>query len=157
MKRIFRHSLVAFTLIAMAQPIFSANQSTTKKVVDVAKYANETIFAKFYKIESIRTAAMRSAMALYCLSDGTCSSNDAIVLALAIASNLTALTYDANAAQRCWWLPKKFNLIADGIATIASCDASWLPITGSQIEGWTRSIIGWGSTTASTVSYLGSK
>lgn len=129
-------------------------QALAIQTKELASLASSTVFAKFYKAESVRTAAIRSIMALSCLADGTCSSNDAMVLALAAASTLTALTYDATSDQRCAWLPKKLNMIADGVATIASCDASALPITSSKLEATIRSAIGGLSTAATALSCL---
>lgn len=129
-------------------------QALALQAKELASLANIKLFSKFYKAESIRTAAIRSCMALYCLADGTCSSSDLGIVALAAASALTALTYNANSEQRSLVLPKQFNLLADGIATIASFDASALPITGSQIETTLRSLIGGLSVAATTIACL---
>lgn len=121
---------------------------------DLASLANDKVFSKFYKAESVRTAAIRSAMAIYCLADGTCSGSDAGIIALAIANTVTALTYNASNEQHSSILPKQFNLLADGIATISSFDASALPITGSNLEMIIRSIVGKMSIAATTITCL---
>jgi hypothetical protein len=94
----------------------------------------KALLAKFYKAESVRTAIMRSGMAIGCLADGVCSTNDLTILTLAAASLLTATCYQSNAQQRYNWLPEKLNLLADGTALLASYDAGWLPITDTDIE-----------------------
>ena len=112
------------------------------------------LFAKIYKTESIRTAVVRSAMVLPCLVSGTCSYDDAVNMVLALASVITATSYDATGAKRYRWLPSQFNLVADGIATIASFDASYLPITGTGTEAAIRSALGALSTTATGLTLL---
>ena len=158
MKNLKKHLLIIGIAIAMAPTrgygMMAACKQKAQDLVlqakEAATLANTQIFAKFYKAESVRTAAIRSLMAASCLADGTCSGNDMMILALAAASAMTAFTYDATSDQRCAWLPKKLNLLADGVATIASCDASALPITSTKLETTIRSAIG-GMSMATTV------
>lgn len=162
MKNIKKHLLIISIAIAMAPTrgygmMAACKQKTQTLVIqakELATLANTQLFAKIYKAESVRTAAIRSLMALSCLADGTCSSQDAMILALAAASTMTALTYDATSDQRCAWLPKKLNLLADGIATVASCDAGALPITSSKLETAIRSALGSLSMAATAVTCL---
>ncbi len=110
---------------------------------------------QFYQAESVRTAILRSAMACYALSDGVCSLPDLTLIGLAAASVTTALSYSATAAERCAFLPAKYNLVADGIALIASCDAGALSITGSTAEELLRSAISAMSMFATGMGFLG--
>ena len=162
MKNIKKHLLIISIAIAivptggygMMAACKQKAQALAIQAKELAGRANTELFAKLYKAESVRTAAIRSCMALYCLADGACSSSDLGIIVLAAASAMTALTYNASGEQRSSVLPKKLNLLADGIATIASFDASALPITSSQIETSLRSLIGGLSVAATTVSCL---
>ena len=144
--------LFLFVAISLLSPnsysMFNGCKRRAKKTTKHAAYA----CSKVYKLESLRTAATRSAMAAACLADGAITGGEVTILALASASLITATTYDANAKQRCALLPEKLNLVADGIATIASTDAGWIPITGTDTEETIRAGVGIVSTLTSIIS-----
>jgi hypothetical protein len=146
--------VIATGLIAVG---VQASDASTKTTLDKAKawaLITQTQVAKIYKLESMRTAAIRTVMAATCLSDGSCNEQDMMVLLLAGASGITALTYDAMSSRRCGWLPAKLNLVADAIACLAGYDAGWLPITGSIIEIQIRTTVSYLSWFATGISWL---
>lgn len=157
-----RLKLVIWTVVIATglfnNTIIQASDASHKaNILEQAKawaLVTQTQIAKVYKLESMRTAALRTAMAATCLSDGSCSEQDMLVLLLAGASSFTALTYDAMGAQRCRWLPAKLNLVADAIASLAAFDAGWLPVTGSAMEEQIRSSFNYLSWFATGISWL---
>lgn len=156
MKTFKKLSLLFLATLAFAQPILSNDTKAgyVQRLKDFASATNANFITPIYQAESIRTAVTRSAMAVTCLADGVCSSSDMSIIALAAASILTAASYNANSQRRYKWLPEKLNLLADGIATVASYDASWLPITGSELEAQVRATIGYMSTITTGISFL---
>lgn len=140
MTNLFKKLWLLLVLGLSAQHVAAGSLAQAK---NVAAQAKSSFFDKFYKAESVRTAIVRSGMAVSCLTDGSCCSGDLVILGLAAASIITATCYQACAQQRYTWLPAKFNLIADGLATLASFDAGWLPITGTTLETQLRTGIGY--------------
>ena len=151
--KLLNKKLGLILLLAMLNAPLKSRASHLAKAKDLATQTQAAL-SKFYKIESVRTALMRSGMAVGCLVDGACSSSDLAVLALASASLITAINYTASEKRRYAWLPEKFNLIADGIGMLSSCDAGWLPITGTDLESQIRTGISCLSMLATGVLFL---
>lgn len=147
--------LSLFLLIVSGQACLSSSlELRLKQTKALASQAQASFFDRFYKVESIRTALMRSGMVATCLADGVCSSSDLTILTLAAASLITAACYDPSTKQRYTWLPAKFNLVADGVALLASFDAGWLPITSTELETSLRTGISYLSMLTSSILFI---
>lgn len=90
------------------------------------------------------------AMSLYCLADTVCSASDLSTLALAGVAIAIAVTYDPDSEQRCFWIPQKYNFVADALASTVSAPN----LSGTTTERDIRAAIDIASSAATMTSLI---
>lgn len=124
---------------------FSSHSSYWDKTKEWAKKINKYL-TPVYDTDNLYTGAM----AMYCFMNPT----DVTTLISAGVQVIAAATYDPEADQRCFWIPREYNWAAD---LLASASLGGHNITGTTTEALIRSGVNSISTAATIRSTIPSE